>query len=156
MNYFEESLEGYGRIHRNPFNRALHAVGIPLIQFCALGLLGLVRGPSPLLSGATLLIAIAFVIIARHNLRAAVAQTGFALVLAYLSILAAEGRSLPEAIGMFGGGFVLGWIVQFTGHAFERQPPDFVRTPLNLLLGPLFVLDEVFRVLPDNAKAQNQ
>jgi uncharacterized membrane protein YGL010W len=156
MTYFEDRLAGYDRIHRDPLNRALHAVGIPTIQFGVLGLFGLVKGPLPFLTGATLLIAIGFVVMARYSLRAAIAQTLLALFIAYVAAAVAEGRSALGSAGIFLSAFVIGWIIQFVGHAFERQPPEFVRSPLNLLLGPLFVLNEVFRVLPDSVRGEQR
>lgn len=37
----------------------------------------------------------------------------------------------PVGIGLF----VLGWIFQFIGHAFEGKPPSFFRDPTFLLVG---------------------
>ncbi|MAQ15463.1 MAG: permease [Sandaracinus sp.] len=37
----------------------------------------------------------------------------------------------PVGIGLF----VLGWILQFIGHAFEGKPPSFFRDPTFLLVG---------------------
>jgi uncharacterized membrane protein YGL010W len=31
--------------------------------------------------------------------------------------------------------FVIGWIFQFVGHAFEHKPPEFLRDPRFLLVG---------------------
>lgn len=156
MTYFQDRLAGYDRIHRDPRNRAFHALGIPTIQFGVLGLLGLIEDPLPLLTGATLLIVIGFGIMVRYSLRAAIAQTVLASLIACAAAMVADGRSTLVAAGIFVTAFVIGWVIQFIGHAFERQPPEFVRSPLNLLLGPLFVLDEVFRVLPDDAKGERR
>ncbi len=32
--------------------------------------------------------------------------------------------------------FVVGWILQFIGHAFEGKPPSFLRDPKFLIVGP--------------------
>lgn len=34
--------------------------------------------------------------------------------------------------------FVVGWILQFIGHAFEGKAPSFFRDPTFLLIGPLW------------------
>ena len=47
------------------------------------------------------------------------------------------------ALGLFVGG----WILQFVGHAFEGNRPSFMRDPRFLLIGPLFVIDKVARIL---------
>ena len=31
--------------------------------------------------------------------------------------------------------FVIGWILQFVGHAFERKPPEFFKDPRFLMVG---------------------
>jgi uncharacterized membrane protein YGL010W len=37
----------------------------------------------------------------------------------------------PVAVGLF----LLGWALQFAGHAIERKPPEFLRDPRFLLVG---------------------
>ncbi len=36
--------------------------------------------------------------------------------------------------------FVVGWALQFLGHAIEGNQPAFFRNPLYLLIGPLWLL----------------
>ena len=36
--------------------------------------------------------------------------------------------------------FVLGWILQFIGHAIEGNQPAFFKNPVYLLVGPLWLL----------------
>ena len=36
--------------------------------------------------------------------------------------------------------FIVGWILQFVGHAIEGNQPAFFRNPVYLLVGPLWVL----------------
>ncbi len=38
------------------------------------------------------------------------------------------------------GLFVLGWVLQFIGHAFEKKWPSFFESPLYLLIGPIWWL----------------
>ncbi|HEX6285298.1 MAG TPA: DUF962 domain-containing protein [Pyrinomonadaceae bacterium] len=38
------------------------------------------------------------------------------------------------------GLFVFGWILQFVGHAIEGNQPAFLKNPVYLLIGPLWVL----------------
>jgi uncharacterized membrane protein YGL010W len=40
------------------------------------------------------------------------------------------------ALGMF----VVGWILQFIGHAIEGNQPAFFNNPVYLLIGPLWIL----------------
>lgn len=41
--------------------------------------------------------------------------------------------------------FVVGWIFQFVGHAFEGKAPAFFSDPLYLLVGPIWWLKKRFR-----------
>ena len=36
--------------------------------------------------------------------------------------------------------FIVGWILQFVGHAIEGNQPAFFRNPVYLLVGPLWLL----------------
>jgi uncharacterized membrane protein YGL010W len=36
--------------------------------------------------------------------------------------------------------FVIGWILQFVGHAIEGNQPAFFRNPIYLLVGPLWLV----------------
>lgn len=38
------------------------------------------------------------------------------------------------------GLFLLGWILQFVGHAIEGNRPAFFRSPIYLLVGPLWLI----------------
>lgn len=39
--------------------------------------------------------------------------------------------------------FVLGWVLQFIGHAFEGKAPSFMSDPRFLLIGPLWFLKKL-------------
>ena len=43
--------------------------------------------------------------------------------------------------------FVVGWIFQFIGHAFEGNQPSFFRDPRFLLIGPMFIVGTYRKVL---------
>ncbi len=40
------------------------------------------------------------------------------------------------------GIFVVGWIIQFIGHYYEKKKPAFMDDVIGLAIGPLFVLAE--------------
>jgi uncharacterized membrane protein YGL010W len=39
--------------------------------------------------------------------------------------------------------FVVGWMLQFIGHAIEGNQPAFFRNPIFLLIGPLWIIDRL-------------
>jgi len=44
------------------------------------------------------------------------------------------------AVGMF----IVGWILQFVGHAFEGKAPSFFSDPKYLLVGPIWAVKKLF------------
>jgi uncharacterized membrane protein YGL010W len=40
--------------------------------------------------------------------------------------------------------FIVGWILQFVGHAIEGNQPAFFRNPVYLLVGPLWLVKRMF------------
>lgn len=49
--------------------------------------------------------------------------------------------------------FVLGWIFQFIGHAFEGKPPSFFRDPRFLLVGPVWYVKRLLSKFFPNEQA---
>ena len=39
--------------------------------------------------------------------------------------------------------FVVGWILQFIGHAFEGNQPAFFKNPMYLLAGPMWIVQRI-------------
>ena len=125
--------EDYGRFHTTRGNRMTHAVGIPLIM------LAIVRwtqiGSVVPWAAAVLLLYFAW------SARLALAMT---LVLAAMAALAAR---LP--VWAAPAAFVLGWVFQLIGHAvYEKKSPAFAKNLLHVLVGPMWVLNEVLSCKP--------
>ena len=55
----------------------------------------------------------------------------------------------PVGIGLF----VLGWMLQFIGHAFEGKPPSFFRDPKFLLAGPAWYVKNLASKVTGRATA---
>jgi len=49
------------------------------------------------------------------------------------------------------GLFVVGWIFQFIGHAFEGNQPSFFRDPRFLLVGPMFIVKKYRQLFRSSA-----
>lgn len=138
MKRVDALLADYGSHHRTRGNLVCHVFGVTLIVFGITSLLGQLRaGP---VTAAEILMA--------------------AVVLYYLTL------DVPLALGMlvaFGvidvtarvvadwriglGAFVVGWIFQAVGHAvYEKNRPAFFKNLLHLLVGPLFLVNELLKV----------
>jgi uncharacterized membrane protein YGL010W len=128
-------FEDYGAYHRDRRNLICHEIGIPLIELAIVALLRLVAIPLWGVNFAALAIAavlVYYVAAFGRTQRAAVVIAAIGLVISYY---AAAYITWPYAIGIF----VLGWVFQFVGHAYEGKSPAFLTNLLHLLVGPLWV-----------------
>jgi len=152
MRTLPEFLAEYRKSHINPVNVAIHVVCVPLIFFCTLGLLwcipagrwlGLPPDIAYWVNGATLFAAPAMVFYARMSARSLLAMAlWFAISL--VGILALQSAGWPLG-WVCGGVWVAAWIGQFYGHEVEGAKPSFADDLVFLLIGPLFVMEKLYR-----------
>jgi uncharacterized membrane protein YGL010W len=143
MRTLEQHLTRYAAYHRDRRNIATHFVGIPMI---VVGAFGLLARPTFDVAGfgltpAAVALLLGFLFYARLDARFGLSM--FAVLAPLLDAglwLGAQPRSawLGGAIGFF----VVGWVIQFVGHAFEGRKPAFVDDLVGLLIGPLFLVAE--------------
>lgn len=68
----------------------------------------------------------------------------FYLVSIYMTaVIGHTGMVLGAALLLF----VVGWIIQFVGHKYEGMKPAFTDDIMGLVIGPLFIMTEVFFLL---------
>ncbi len=135
-------LEDYSSQHRARGNRICHAFGITLIVYGTIALLLEVPLPWPPLTAAEVLIA---AVLVRDALWSVPLSAGMLVEAAALDLLA---RAIHRpAIGL--AAFAAGWVFQAVGHArFERNRPAFFRNLIHLLVGPLFLWNELVHARP--------
>jgi uncharacterized membrane protein YGL010W len=143
-------LADYASYHRTRGNLICHAFGITLIVFGIVAMLLTVRLPGSLpVTLAEAVIAAAFLFYATLDFPLAVAM------LAELALLDLAARG----IGNWRAGlaaFVLGWVFQGVGHArFEKNSPAFFKNLTHLMVGPFFLINELFRIRPLMSGAKN-
>ena len=144
MKTLEEQLGQYAAYHRDRRNIATHFVGIPMIVFAVAALLsrpllGVVGGVA--LTPALFVTAGAIVFYLALDLRYGLAMTVFMGAAWWTGAgLAARATALWLSVAL--GLFVVGWVIQFVGHAFEGKKPAFVDDLVGLLVGPLFIVAE--------------
>lgn len=145
MKTLGDQLSNYANYHRDRRNIATHFVGIPMIFVAVVTLLsrpalvqlgGLALTPA-LLVGVG---AVAFYLALDVRFGIVMAAVTALSIKAGVA-LAALATSTWLAAGL--GLFVVGWVIQFVGHAFEGKKPAFVDDLIGLLVGPLFVVAEV-------------
>jgi uncharacterized membrane protein YGL010W len=62
----------------------------------------------------------------RHPVNRACHTIGIPLI-TFSIVLALPAIGVPALWPVVGGAFVVGWIFQFVGHAFEGKPPEFFK-----------------------------
>ena len=137
MRKIDELFSRYGESHRNPTNKAIHWICVPLITW---SLLAALWAWMPL--AACALIALAVVFYISLSLPIAIgmlALSGFMV----LTLMVVTEHLLTVAIVVF----VIAWIGQFIGHKIEGRKPSFFEDLQYLLVGPLFVGAKLFNKL---------
>jgi uncharacterized membrane protein YGL010W len=139
----EALFADYAAYHQTRGNKFFHRLGIPMIMLTLLGMLSLV----PIVDAGTIRLDAAIVLIALSSAwyfvvewRLAVAMVVVSVVMYYI------GAALP--LWLNGALFVLGWIFQFIGHkVYEHKNPAFFRNFVHLLVGPLWILNDVVPIV---------
>ncbi|MEO8430058.1 MAG: Mpo1-like protein [Acidobacteriota bacterium] len=147
MKRVDALLADYGSYHRARGNLICHSFGIPLIVF---GILTFLQRVSLSRSGWTA----AEVVAAAALLFYAALDVPLALaMLLPLGALDLASR-LPGSWKAGLAAFFVGWIFQGIGHArYEGNSPAFLRNLVHLMIGPLFLVNELFRLRPGPAGA---
>jgi uncharacterized membrane protein YGL010W len=129
-------LDEYGESHRNPVNKNIHWVCVPIIQFCVLGLL---YAASPWLALGLIVAAMMFYVPVSAPLAAGLLLTSL-LMVALLSVT-------PHVLAVSAVLFVLAWAGQFYGHRVEGRKPSFFKDLQFLLVGPMWLMSFLYQRL---------
>jgi uncharacterized membrane protein YGL010W len=137
MRKIDKLFSRYGESHRNPTNKAIHWICVPLITW---SLLAALWAWTPL--AACALIALAVVFYVSLSLPIAVGMLALSGLMV-LTLTAVTEHLLTAAIVVF----VTAWIGQFIGHKIEGKKPSFFEDIKFLLIGPAWLLGFVYRRL---------
>ena len=149
MRSVHDWLDEYGESHRNPANKTLHWICVPLILLSLIGLLWSIPVPaawavrSPFLNWGGLFMLVALVYYYALAWRLALGMTVVTIVV--IAIVYGASR-LPVTLWLLSVMvFVAAWIGQFIGHKIEGKKPSFFKDIQFLLIGPLWLLASVYR-----------
>lgn len=128
----------YAAYHQTKGNKLFHRLGIPLIALTLIGMLA--RAGVGHLNAAVALIVVSQIIYLMLEWRLALAMLLVSVAFYF------AGAALPFWANV--ALFVLGWIFQFIGHSvYEHKQPAFLTNFLHLLVGPLWILNDVVPVV---------
>jgi uncharacterized membrane protein YGL010W len=147
MKTVEDQLSNYKSVHFNKSNIKTHFIGIPLIIWAITVLLSLntfsieVAGSSLTYTPAMVLFTIALLYYFKLHFKLGLGMLLYVVANIYLASLVS---AMQSALWIAITTFVLGWIIQFIGHIYEKAKPAFFDDIMGLVIGPLFLMAEVY------------
>jgi uncharacterized membrane protein YGL010W len=131
----DQLFERYGESHRDPVNKAIHWICVPLITWSVLAALW---AWSPV--AACVGIGLVFAFYAWLSLPIALGMLGVVAVMVYpLTLFRTHLLVVATVV------FVLAWIGQFIGHMIEGRKPSFFDDVMYLVVGPAWLLGFIYR-----------
>lgn len=151
MRSVEQWLAEYGESHRDPLNKRLHWICVPVIVVSLIGLLWSLPVPqrwaqlSPLLNVGSLVMLAGVIYYLFMSRSLALGMAVFMLI----TLLLIRGLQLlpwplwQTCVVLF----VVAWIGQFIGHHHEGRRPSFFKDIQFLMIGPLWLMSFIYRRL---------
>ena len=145
MKKVDALLTEYGESHQNRINKKIHWVCVPAIMFSLLGILWSIPFPikiSPLINWATILITLSVIYYFFLSLKLAIGMFINSLLMILILQWVNDFLVLWQVAIII---FIVAWIGQFIGHHIEGKRPSFFRDIQFLLIGPVWLLADVYR-----------
>jgi uncharacterized membrane protein YGL010W len=146
MKTVRDWLNEYSVSHRNPTNKIIHWICVPVITFTVFGFLRALPFGNDMVNAATLGGLAAMGYYAALSWRLTLGMVGVFIALYALVQASYHGLGwlhVPAMIAIF----VAAWIAQFVGHQVEGAKPSFFKDLQFLMIGPLWLLSFVYRKL---------
>jgi uncharacterized membrane protein YGL010W len=139
-------LNEYSDSHQNKTNKKIHWVCVPVIMFSLLGILWTLPFPfkiSPLINWATVLIILSLIYYFFLSWQLALGMLFNLLIMIFILQWVDDfSESLWQIACAI---FIVAWVGQFIGHQLEGKRPSFFRDIQFLLIGPVWLLADVYR-----------
>ena len=138
-------LDLYSVSHKNPTNKLIHRVCVPIITFTVFGLLWCIPTPELFqniqgLNWASIFTLITVPFYFRLNISLGILMLIQMLIMLFLC------QTLYTQINLFNLStilFFIAWIGQFWGHKIEGKKPSFFQDLQFLLIGPIWVIKDI-------------
>ncbi len=149
MRTLEQHITQYAAYHRDRRNIATHFAGIPIIVFSVLLALTLVRLPFETMTLTLAVFAVSYAgcYYLKLDLGLGLAMAVYLVANYFLATSLAAEISSANVLLTALACFVAGWALQFLGHKYEGMKPAFFDDLAGLVIGPLFIMTEVFFAL---------
>lgn len=144
MRTLEQWLDEYGVSHKNPTNKLLHWICVPLIALALAAALKTIPWGHGNVNAATVVGVLVLLYYFRLSWRLALGMTVI-FALAYWLIFALHQALGFNLLWLAIAVFVVAWVGQFIGHHVEKKRPSFLKDLQFLLIGPLWLLDAAYR-----------
>ncbi|RYV02556.1 hypothetical protein SOPP22_08490 [Shewanella sp. OPT22] len=148
MKTIVEQLSTYKSVHLDADNIKTHFIGVPTIIWSIFVWFSMLRFPvgetGMELSFGYVFAAVVLIYYVLLHLGLAIGMVLFIAPVIYSANLVAQtlyGGWIALAV------FVFGWVFQLVGHKFEKAKPAFIDDLNQLLIGPLFLMAEIFFAL---------
>lgn len=147
MKTVEDQLSQYKCVHLNPKNVKTHFVGIPLIVLSIAILLSLItfnfsfNTQEISISLAMILFFFALLYYLKLHAKLALGMMIYIVINVYLALWIVD---MNNAVSIAIALFVIGWIIQFIGHHYEKAKPAFFDDIIGLVIGPYFLMAELY------------
>ena len=147
MRNLEQQITQYAAYHRDRRNIATHFIGVPMIVYSVV--LALVPWTIFGVNVALIAIMLAAAYYLFLDIALGTAMLIFLFFFGYLTAVYFNARlgNTAAIMGLAVLLFVVGWIIQFIGHKYEGMKPAFTDDVIGLVIGPLFIMTELFFAL---------
>ena len=149
MRTIESLLDEYGESHRDPTNKLVHWICVPIIFFSVVGLLysiklgGLMLTPTLPLNVAIITLLLLLIYYLRLSPTLAAGMAIFTLLCWFLCQQIENSGAVLWQVSI--ARFVLAWIGQFWGHKVEGKRPSFLKDLQFLLIGPAWLMSFIYQ-----------
>ena len=140
----------YSSDHQNATNQLIHVFAVPMIVWSVIALLWCIPVPGTLFgpgAWAALAMFMAWSFYYRHSRSLGMGMLLVFVVLSWLTRWLHMELGTPGLLKLAIGVFVVAWIGQFIGHHIEGRRPSFLTDLTYLLIGPVWVLNKLYRKL---------
>ena len=150
MKTVEEQLSSYKSVHFNKRNIKTHFVGVPLIVWAVTVLLSIntfnleLASQTITYTPAIIFFTLSMLYYLKLHIKLGLGMLVYTVINIYLASLVAD---MENAVWIGISAFVIGWVIQFIGHIYEKAKPAFFDDIMGLAIGPLFLMSEIYFML---------